>query len=264
MGELAKATTRATKLEVEFRREITRTGDDPRFPDQVRGAGQDRHADRPAEPPGAGRIFPQGPARRDGAGRSRSAPADRYRSLQALQRRVRPRRRRSGASPDGEGVARGRAGHRSAGAIWRRGADRHSAQRRPDDGCHDCGTHPALGRGMPHLPPLDRRSAARHHHFHRGGAVPGRRIHGRSDRALRPRALSGQEDRPQPGRHRDRTRGRARAAGDGLSDSASGRGDGPCRVVPQDWQCRKSAAIPSQMPFFAWGCFRDFVYPAPG
>ena len=28
-----------------------------------------------------------------------------------------------------------RAGHRSAGAIWRRGADRHPAQRRPGDGC---------------------------------------------------------------------------------------------------------------------------------
>ena len=71
----------------------------------------------------------------------------------------------------------------------------------------DCGTHPAFGCGMPHLPPLDRRSAARHHHLDRGGAVPGRRIDGRSDRALRPRALSGQEDRAQPGRHRERTCG---------------------------------------------------------
>ena len=32
MSELAKATTRATKLEVELCRKITRTGDDPRIP----------------------------------------------------------------------------------------------------------------------------------------------------------------------------------------------------------------------------------------
>ena len=110
MSELAKAATRATKLEVEFHGEIARAGYDPRFPDQVRGAGQDRHADRSAEPPGAGGVLPQGPDRGDGTGRRRQRPADRYRSLQALQRRVRPRRRRPGAAADGEGVARAACG----------------------------------------------------------------------------------------------------------------------------------------------------------
>ena len=72
MGELAKAATRATKLEVSLSRNHAswlRSG----IPDQVRGTGQDRYADRSAEPPGAGGVFPQGPARRDGAGRAVSA-----------------------------------------------------------------------------------------------------------------------------------------------------------------------------------------------
>jgi diguanylate cyclase (GGDEF) domain len=67
-------------------------------------------------------------------------------------------------------------------------------------------THPALDCGMPDEPPFDRRSAARYHGLDRGGAIPGRRIHGRPDRPLRPGALSGQEDGAQSGRHRDRTR----------------------------------------------------------
>ncbi len=51
MNELAKAATRATKLETSFV-ESTRELDTIReFAEQIRGARQDRHAHRPAEPP---------------------------------------------------------------------------------------------------------------------------------------------------------------------------------------------------------------------
>ena len=110
MSELAKATTRATKLEVSFvekSRELATIRDslikseERAKTDTLTGLPNRRALEEFFRKAQLAAMEQDDPAQR---------PADRYRSLQALQRRVRPRRRRPGAAPDGEGVARGACG----------------------------------------------------------------------------------------------------------------------------------------------------------
>ena len=98
-----------------------------------------------------------------------------------------------------------------AGPLWRRGADRGSSRCRSRRLHGDGRTHPPRARRVQDHPPLHRRGAARHHRVDRRRPVPARRIHGGHDRPLRPRALPGQEARPQP--RRDGARDRAGAGG---------------------------------------------------
>ena len=102
---------------------------------------------------------------------------------------------------------------RSRGPLWRRGADRGSSRRGSRRLHGDGRTHPPRDRRGQDHPPFLRRGAARHHRVDRRRPVPARRIHGGHDRPLRPRALSGQEARPQPCRDGERDRA---GAGDGV------------------------------------------------
>ena len=141
--------------------------------------------------------------------RAAVADDDRHRSLQELQRHLRPPHRRPGAAagrPVGQAERQG-PGHR--GPLRRRGIRHHAAAHRAARGDHGRRPHPPRGDEQGTDEALDRRASRPRHHLDRRRHAAAAATPPIADRARRRLPLRGQAQRPQPRDLRDRPGGRA-------------------------------------------------------